>query len=189
MLVRFKRIRLLSAELLSYVDICHYYCNFNWQTDRTFNVEFPPFGEDIHERGHTKEGKQHMMKVKHFLDQKRSFLCFEIFLHISILLHIRTFLYACAFFVLSYFCKEFMYFYLFPGKCAFECFHLCVFVYALVFVYFCFYLCICLCSSLCVFLYALVFVYFCFQLAAGGEDIGAGVHLPGGSCCALIHCF
>ena len=63
MLVGFKRIWLLSAELLSYVDICHYYCNYYRQTDRTFNAEFPPFGEDIHKRGHTKEGKQNVMKV------------------------------------------------------------------------------------------------------------------------------
>ena len=56
MLVGFKRIWLLSAELLSYVDICHYYCNYYRQTDRTFNAEFPPFGEDIYKRGYTKEG-------------------------------------------------------------------------------------------------------------------------------------
>ena len=117
------------------------------QTDRAFNVEFPPFGEDIHERGHTKEGKHNMMKVKHFLDQKRSFLCFEIFLHISILLHIRTFLYACAFFLSSLISVK--------SLCIFLYSRVNVYFYALIYVYLSMlsYLCIRLCYHICVNLY------------------------------------
>ena len=68
-----------------------------------------------------------MMKVKHFLDQKRSFLCFEIFLHISILLHIRTFLYACTFFLSSLISVK--------SLCIFLYSRVNVYFYALIYVY------------------------------------------------------
>ena len=161
MLVGFKRIRLLSAELLSYVDICHYYCNYYyWQTEPSMQSSHHLGRTSMKEDTQRKENKT-WWKLNISWTEKKLSLFWNIFAYFYIVAYSYIPLCLRIFSVLSYFGKESMYFSLFSGKCVFLCSHICVFVYAL------------------------VFVYFCFQLAAGREETGTGVQW---SVCYICKC-